>query len=101
MKELKKQFRAKDDFVHGDSDSINQVLHSSLKYGTKIKKIKMCHNCIALNFQVDNNAQAKIVFESAVTIAIVKIITQFDLLTLQYLLYVKQMLYVMSKKVIK
>ena len=49
MKELKKQFRAKDDFVHGDSDSINQVLHSSLKYGTKIKKIKMCHNCIALN----------------------------------------------------
>ena len=47
MKELKK-----DDFVHGDSDSINQVLHSSLKYGTKVKKIKMCHNCIALNFRL-------------------------------------------------
>ena len=52
MKELKKQFRAKDDFVHGDSDSINQVLRSSLKYGTKIKKIKICHSCIALNFRL-------------------------------------------------
>ena len=26
MKELKKQFLTKDDFVHGDSDGINQVL---------------------------------------------------------------------------